>query len=79
MLSVLVEAAFGRPAAVARPWGIVAMTVPLAVMPLTATLYVEPLPVTTAVIATAFPERLTTSPVAKSADRFAEDDGEVDG
>ena len=36
-----------------------AMTVPVCVMPLTATLYVVPLPVTTAVVAPAVPESVT--------------------
>src|SRR5437868_6133752 len=43
----------------------VAMTVPLPVMPLTATSYVVPLPVTIAVVAPAVPPS-DTSPVAKS-------------
>ena len=45
--SVLVEAAFGLPAAsVAVPAPTVAMMEPAVVMPVTATLYVVPLPVT---------------------------------
>ena len=42
-----------------------AITVPSAVMPLTATLQVVPLPVTTAVVAPAVPPSVT-SPLAKS-------------
>ena len=50
MLSVLVEATLALPAAsVAAPGRTLAITVPLPVIPDTATLYVVPLPVTVAV------------------------------
>jgi len=68
-LSVLVDAVFRFVAAsVALPAATVAVTVPEAVMPETATLYVipaVPVAVTTAVVAPAVPLRVT-SPVAKS-------------
>ncbi len=66
VLSVLVEARFGSDAAFrATPAGTLAMTVPVVVMPVTATLYVVPLPVTAPVVAPAVPLSVT-SPVAKS-------------
>src|SRR5262245_21571373 len=49
VLSVLVDAALGwLPASLAAPAGIEATTVPLVVMPLTATVYSGPVPETTA-------------------------------
>ena len=49
MLSVLVETVLPTPAAVAASCFTEAITVPAVVIPLTATLYVVPLPVTVAV------------------------------
>ncbi len=69
MLSVLVEAVLVFPAAsVAPAAGTVAITVPSPVIPLTATLYVVPLPVTTAVVAPAVPDRVTSAPVKSLTD-----------
>ena len=63
-MSVLVEAEFPLLfASVTLLAGIEATTVPTPVMPLTATLYVDGPPVTTAVVAPAVPERLTSEPV----------------
>src|SRR5438034_797034 len=65
-LSVLVDAALAFDAAsCATPAARLARTVPFVVIPLTATLYVAPLPVTIAVVAPAVPPSVT-SPVAKS-------------
>src|SRR5215831_9665305 len=59
-LSVLVEATFPlENASMAAPALTVAITVPDPDMPLTATLYVVPLPVTTAVVAPAVPLSVT--------------------
>src|SRR4029077_12047453 len=65
LLSVLVDAMLALPAAsVAAPAGTLTTTVPVPVIPDTATLYVVPLPVTVAVVAPAVPLSVT-SPVAK--------------
>ena len=66
VLSVEVEAALVLPAgSVATPAAMVAMTVPALVMPVTATLYVVPAPVTVpALVPPAVPVKVT-SPVAK--------------
>src|SRR5512141_1900933 len=65
-LSVLVDATFVRElASTATPAGTVAMTVPAVVMPVTATLYVVPLPLTVAVFVPPAVPLIVTSPVAK--------------
>ena len=64
MLSVLVEAMLPLPAASLAPLALTeAITVPSEAMPLTATLYVVPEPVTRAVVAPAVPPRVTSAPV----------------
>src|SRR5262245_20509807 len=59
-LSVLVEAPFWLPPLLATPAGMLAMTVPLVIMPETATLYVVPLPETLAAVAPAVPLSVTS-------------------
>ena len=67
-LSVEVEALLRFPAASdALPEGMRAITVPLPVMPVTATLYVRPLPVTVATLTPGAVPSMTTSPVTKLA------------
>jgi len=59
VLSVLVDAVFELPFALAAPAATDAVTVPVCVIPLAATLYVVPLPLTAAVVAPAVPPRIT--------------------
>ena len=66
MLSVEVEATLRLPTeSVALPSAIVAITVPLPVMPVTATVYVLPLPLTVPVNAPGAVPEMVTSPVVK--------------
>src|SRR3972149_3811972 len=66
VLSVLVDARFGRRLAVsATSLGTDGMAVPEVVMPVTATLYVVPLPVTVAVFVPPAVPLIVTSPVTK--------------